>query len=87
MKEVIHHFAKVRVGDAPGLVGGAIKRYNAGDQHKVRPEWNWLHDFPNTEVSAYRDPDCFQIVVAGADSQKSMVVLGGNNSITKKIEE
>jgi hypothetical protein len=86
IKEVLQQFCKVRVGDAPGMVGGAVKRYKPGEHAKVRPEWGWLHDYPDMMIDAYRDPDCFDIIVAGADSQKSMVVLGGVTPITVKLE-
>lgn len=87
VKEVLHSFAKMRVGDRPGTLGDYVSRYGVGENAKNRPEWSWLHDSPETEVSMYRGPDCYQIIVAGADSQKSMVVLGGKKAFTRRIEE
>ena len=69
------------------MVGQALQRYGVGETLRVRPGWAWLHDYPDTEVPVYRSPDSYQIIVAGADSQKNMVVLGGKKSITRRIEE
>ncbi len=86
VKEALHLFAKMPVREGPGLVGTALLRYG-NDNSKVRNEWGWLADYPDLEVPAYRSPDSYQIIVAGADSQKSMVVLGGKKAITRLIEE
>ena len=86
VKEALHLFAKMPIREGPGLVGTALLRYG-DDNNKVRNEWGWLAGYPDLEVPAYRSPDSYQIIVAGADSQKSMVVLGGKKSITRLIEE
>ena len=87
VKEVIHDFAKFRIGDGVGMISGDINKYDTGESARVRPEWAWLHDYPDKEVPAYRNPDCYQIIVAGADSQKSMVVISAKKSITRRIED
>jgi hypothetical protein len=86
VKEVIHQFARLRASDGGGNVGLATQTYAPGESARVRPEWGWLHDYPDLMVPAYRSPESFQIVVAGGDSIKNMVVLGGHKSITRKIE-
>ncbi len=87
IKEVIHHFATLRVRERPGVTGKDIAQYAVGETTRVRPEWAWLHDFPDEEVPMYRSPDCFQILVAGGPAGKSLVVLGGRTAFTRRIEE
>lgn len=86
IKEVLHQFAKMRIGDGAGTGMNFVERYGK-ENARVRPEWAWLQGKPDMEITAYRSPDNFQLVVAGADSQKSMIVLGGKKSITRRIEE
>jgi hypothetical protein len=87
VKEVIHQFAVLRASAGGGNVGLLSQNYAPGESMRIRPEWSWLHDYPDMLVPAYRSPECYQIVVAGGDSIKNMVVLGGHKSITRKIEE
>ncbi len=87
VKEVLHSFAKMKMRDRPGTSGQYISKYGVGENNKGRPEWSWLHDYPDFEVPMYRTPDCYQIIVAGADSQKNMVVLGGKKASTRRIED
>ena len=87
LKTVLHHFCKLPIGEAPGSRGDTIKRYAAGESQRIRPEWGWLHDHHDEEISIYPSLDSFHFVVAGGDAPKSLVVLGGRKSITRRIEE
>ena len=85
-KELLHMFARVPIRDMPGFAGNALMRY--GKNCKVlRDDFLWLSDYPDTLVPAYAAPSSYQVVVAGADSNKSMAVIGGKVSITRKIEQ
>ena len=67
----------------------------------VRPDWWMLYgdatldhlvatalsDNLDVEVPMVRSPDNFQIVVAGGDNYKAMVVPGGNKTVTRLIED
>src|SRR5262249_41614482 len=84
VKEVLHSFARLPIGVGIGMPTGAINRYKSGESEKPRPDWSWLHNYPDFELPVYRTPECYQVIVAGADSQKSMVVLGGKQTRTIK---
>ena len=87
IKEVLYHLARMRMGDAPGSRGSWIKNYDVGENARIRPEWQWLHDYPDMEMPVYGSPDNYHFVVAGADVAKSMVVFGGMKSVTRRIED
>ena len=87
IKEVLHHLAVMRIGDGPGARGNMILKWDEGENARILPEWQWLHDYPDMELPVYRSPENYHFVVAGADTAKSMVVFGGMKSITRRIEE
>lgn len=51
----------------------------------AHPELQWLADRPDTEVSLYPSPECFQIFVVGADAGRSLFFHGGSVSVTKPV--
>jgi len=82
-KEVLHLFARM-----PGrLRPGSKPAWNAKHNDGRRAEWDWLPDNLDVEVPMVRSPDNFQIVVAGGDNYKAMVVPGGNKTVTRLIDE
>lgn len=53
----------------------------------AHPELQWLLDNPDTEVSLYPSPECFQIFVVGADAGRSLYFHGGSVSVTRSVTD
>ena len=53
----------------------------------AHPHLQWLWDTPDTEVSLFRSPDAFDILVVGADAGRSLYHYGGTLSITRPVRE
>jgi hypothetical protein len=51
------------------------------------PNLQWLLDAPDTEISLYTSPDCFQVFVVGATAGRSLYFHGGTVSATRRVRE
>jgi len=52
----------------------------------AHPELGWLEDHPDLMLPVLETPDCYEIVVVGADVGRSMFFWGANEPVTKPIE-
>lgn len=58
----------------------------AGPPFKAaHPELSFLLDHPETPVSLYPSPECFQVFVVGAVAGRSLYFHGGTVSVTKPV--
>jgi hypothetical protein len=49
------------------------------------PNLRWLEDQPDTLVSVFPTPECFDVFVVGADAGRSLYFPGGSMSITREV--
>jgi hypothetical protein len=51
----------------------------------AHPELRWLQDAPDTEISVFPTPDCFEFFVVGGDAGRSLYHFGGTLSVTRPV--
>jgi hypothetical protein len=51
----------------------------------AHPELRWLEDAPDTEISVFPTPDCFELFVVGGDAGRSLYHFGGTLSVTRPV--
>jgi hypothetical protein len=51
----------------------------------AHPELRWLQDAPDTEISVFPSPDCFELFVVGGDAGRSLYHFGGTLSVTRPV--
>jgi hypothetical protein len=78
IKRALH--ARSRLPFAQAMVNKPMSLFKA-----AHPELQWLADHPETEISLYPSPECFQVFVVGADAGRSLYFHGGSVSVTKPV--
>lgn len=53
----------------------------------AHPHLQWLWEYPETEISMFRNADAFDIFVVGADAGRSLYHFGGTISISKEVKK
>jgi hypothetical protein len=51
----------------------------------AHPELRWLQDAPDTEISVFPTPYCFELFVVGGDAGRSLYHFGGTLSVTRPV--
>lgn len=52
----------------------------------ANPHMQWLWDYPETEISMFRNSEDFDIFVVGADAGRSLYHFGGTLSISRQVK-
>jgi hypothetical protein len=63
-----------------------VNAYDPSARNRVRPDLQWLFDYPDMEIPLYRRPESYQLVVAGFGSGDTQVIFSGKHSITRMID-
>ena len=78
IKEALHRRSRLPFRTA--MVNKPLPLFEAS-----HPELQWLLDHPDTELSLYPSPECFQVFVVGAVAGRSLYFHGGTVSVTRPI--
>jgi hypothetical protein len=78
IKEALYRRSRVPFREA--MINKALPLFKAS-----HPELQFLLDSPESPVSLYPSPECFQIFVVGAVAGRSLYFHGGTISVTKAI--
>jgi hypothetical protein len=78
IKDALHRHSRLPFRTA--MVNKPLPLFEAS-----HPELQWLLDAPDTEVSLYPSPECFQVFVVGAVAGRSLYFHGGTVSATRAV--
>jgi hypothetical protein len=78
IKDALHRHSRLPFRTA--MVNKPLPLFEAS-----HPELQWLLDAPDTEVSLYPSPECFQIFVVGAVAGRSLYFHGGTVAATRPV--
>ena len=78
IKTALHTQSRVPFSEA--MVNKPLPLFKA-----AHPELQFLLDHPDTPVSLYPSPECFQVFVVGAVAGRSLYFHGGTVSVTKPV--
>jgi len=78
IKDALHRHSRLPFRTA--MVNKPLPLFEAS-----HPELQWLLDAPDTEVSLYPSPECFQVFVVGAVAGRSLYFHGGTVAATRPV--